>query len=176
MNMHAPAGRAAACSISTMRALAARPGASSTGASGRLRSPVPSRAANESAPTSVDPPPIVHLDELDGSSSDTFYGSLAERGDEVTNVVICYTSKCLPCKMAKPLMKEWEEDLLSQGKLVRFWQFALTLPHKDVALSLGVNTSPQFLVIRGGKVLLHTRGKASVDEVREFVYETARGQ
>jgi hypothetical protein len=71
-------------------------------------------------------------------------------------------------------MREWEEELVCEGKRVRFWQFALTLPHKEVAMSLGVNTSPQFLCIRDGEVLMHKRGKAAVDDVRDFVYGAAQ--
>ena len=67
-------------------------------------------------------------------------------------------------------MKEWEEVLAAQGKSVRFWQFGLTLPNKDVALSLEINSSPRFLCIRNGEVLCHMRGKAAMDDFKEFVF------
>lgn len=127
--------------------------------------------SNGSSQPLPDDIPIVHLEELDGSSEEKFYTSLGERGPETLNVIICYTAKCLPCKMTKPLMKEWEADLLGQGKAVRFWQFGLTLPHKDVALSLDINSSPRFLCIRNGQVLCHMRGKAAVDDFKRFVFE-----
>ena len=76
----------------------------------------------------------------------------------------------MPCKLAKPQMKEWEEELQAQGRDVRFWQFGLTLPHKDVPLSLGVNSSPRFVCIKNGEVISHMRGKAALEDFKTFVY------
>ncbi len=121
-------------------------------------------------PLASDVSPSINLEELDGRSTEAFYAALGERGPDTLNAIICYTAKCLPCKATKPLMKEWEEALTAEGKAVRFWQFGLTLPNKDVALGLGVNSSPRFLCIRDGEVLCHMRGKAAVDDFKAFVF------
>jgi len=168
------------------------------------RSSVVFRSAQDPDAIAARDIPIVNLEELDGSSADAFYSSLAERGPETLNVIVAYTAKCMPCKLAKPQMKDWEVELQSQGRNVRFWQFGLTLPcvltststtvrprlshyalshyalshyalrsidrHKDVAKSLGVNSSPRFLCIKDGQLMAHMRGKAALEEFKTFVY------
>ena len=42
--------------------------------------------------------------------------------------------------------------------------------HKDVAKSLGVNSSPRFLCIKDGQLMAHMRGKAALEEFKTFVY------
>lgn len=147
--------------------VSARPGHLCGGRKPQSRHDRVVRAAQEPVANDV---PVVNLEELDGRSPDVFYAALDERGPDTLNAIICYTAKCLPCKAAKPLMKEWEEVLAAQGKSVRFWQFGLTLPNKDVALSLEINSSPRFLCIRNGEVLCHMRGKAAMDDFKEFVF------
>jgi thiol-disulfide isomerase/thioredoxin len=117
-------------------------------------------------------PRHTEFEELHG---DSFWEVL---GEEQTrnqlNVVICYTSKCMPCKLAKPIMAEWEEDLVQgQGKQVKMFQFALTMPNKDCALAMDVRSSPTFLVIRDGEIVSRGKGKAALDDIKEFVYANA---
>jgi len=81
-------------------------------------------------------------------------------------VVICYTSKCLPCKEVKPLMKEWEKGY---NGAVNFFQFALTMANKDTAIAMDVRSSPTFLVIRNGEIVFRCKGKVNVMEVKTYL-------
>eukprot|EP00890_Picochlorum_soloecismus_P001419 jgi/Picsp_1/2278/NSC_05742-R1_thioredoxin len=81
-------------------------------------------------------------------------------------VVICYTSKCLPCKEVKPLMKEWEAGYNGQ---VSFFQFALTMANKDTAIAMDIRSSPTFLVIRNGEIVFRCKGKVNVMEVKTYL-------
>ena len=111
------------------------------------------------------------FEELHGES---FWDVLGEQAKNQLNVVICYTSKCMPCKLAKPIMAEWEEDLAQgQGKQVKMFQFALTMPNKDCALAMDVRSSPTFLVIRDGEIVSRGKGKAALDDIKAYVYAHA---
>lgn len=117
------------------------------------------------------PPPSIEFEELHG---DSFWNVLGNQPSKQLNVVICYTTKCMPCKQAKPIMATWEEDLVQgQGRLVRMFQFALTMPNKDCALAMDVRSSPTFLVIRDGEIVCRGKGKAALDDIRDFVYTNA---
>lgn len=111
------------------------------------------------------------FEELHGES---FWSVLGNQPTKQLNVVICYTSKCMPCKQVKPIMAEWEEDLVQgQDRLVKMFQFALTMPNKDCALAMDVRSSPTFLVIRDGEIVCRGKGKGALDEIRDYVYENA---
>lgn len=117
------------------------------------------------------PPAGVEFEELHGES---FWDVLGEQPENQLNVVICYTSKCMPCKMAKPVMASWEDQLVGeQGKRVKMFQFALTLPNKECALGMDVRSSPTFLVIRDGEIVSRGKGKAALEEIKDFVYQNA---
>ena len=91
-----------------------------------------------------------------------------EQPSNMLGVVLCYTSKCLPCKECKPIMEEWAKEL--DGK-VRFYQFALTLPNKEVALGMDVRSSPTFLVFgRHGEILTRSKGRAGLEDIRTYIY------
>lgn len=104
---------------------------------------------------------------------DSFWDVLGSQPQDQLNVVICYTSKCMPCKQVKPIMAGWEEDLVEHGKSVKMFQFALTLPNKDCALAMDVRTSPTLLVIQSGEIVSRGKGKACVDDIRDYVYKHA---
>lgn len=98
------------------------------------------------------------LQELQG---DTFWETLGKRPAGSRSVVLCYTSKCMPCKEVKPILEGWAKTMPDVG----FYQFALTLPNKECALSMGVNSSPTFLVIQDGTCVSKMKGKASLSDL-----------
>lgn len=111
------------------------------------------------------------FEELHG---DSFWNVLGEQPNNQLNVVICYTSKCMPCKQVKPIMAEWEKELVhEQGKHVKMFQFALTMPNKDCALAMDVRSSPTFLVLRDGEIVHRGKGKAAVDDLKAYIFENA---
>lgn len=105
--------------------------------------------------------------EFEDLQGDTFWEVMkcVQPRDKIA-VVICYTSKCLPCKEVKPLMKEWEAEF--QGA-VSFFQFALTMANKDTAIAMDVRSSPTFLVIRNGEIVFRCKGKVNVMEVKAYL-------
>lgn len=111
------------------------------------------------------------FEELHG---DSFWNVLGEQPKNQLNVVICYTSKCMPCKQVKPIMAAWEQELVhEQGKHVKMFQFALTMPNKDCALAMDVRSSPTFLVLRDGEIVHRGKGKAAVDDLKDYIFENA---
>lgn len=91
-----------------------------------------------------------------------------EQPSNMLGVVLCYTSKCLPCKECKPIMEEWAKELDDK---VRFYQFALTLPNKEVALAMDVRSSPTFLVIgKDGEIVARSKGRAGLEDIRTFIF------
>lgn len=65
-------------------------------------------------------------------------------------------------------MEEWAREL--DGK-VRFYQFALTLPNKEVALAMDVRSSPTFLVIgKQGEIVTRAKGRAGLEDIRKFIF------
>ncbi|KAI8112120.1 hypothetical protein M9434_003444 [Picochlorum sp. BPE23] len=91
-----------------------------------------------------------------------------EQPSSMLGVVLCYTSKCLPCKECKPIMEEWAKELDDK---VRFYQFALTLPNKEVALAMDVRSSPTFLVIgKDGEIVARSKGRAGLEDIRTFIF------
>lgn len=53
---------------------------------------------------------------------------------------------------------------------VAFYQFALTLPNKEVALSMGVKTSPTFLIFKNTVRMETFRGGNNLHNVKKFIW------
>ena len=113
---------------------------------------------------------VPELEELQGG--DAFWERVRGRPVGTLSVVLCYTSRCMPCKQAKPILKEWE----TSGDMphVSFYQFALTMENKETALSMDVRTSPTFLVINEDGMVVHRlKGKAGIEPLKDYLLSYA---
>lgn len=120
-------------------------------------------AADAKAP----PPPssVAEEQDLPELSGLNFWSSIKSLPPSQLALVLCYTNSCVPCKAAKPQVIEWVKRT---GGRVAAFKFALTLPNKEVALAMGVNTSPQFLFFKGGELIETFRGGNSLPKVKEY--------
>jgi len=121
----------------------------------------------------ADPDSSVQTHEFEELEGESFWETMKLQPSDQLNVVICYTSKCMPCKLCKPIMADWEQELKQMNKMARFYQFALTMPNKDTALAMDVRSSPTFLVIRDGSIVKRAKGKVNLDEIKSYVFANA---
>jgi thiol-disulfide isomerase/thioredoxin len=103
------------------------------------------------------------LPSIEGS---TFWSTIKSLPPAQLAIVLCYTTKCIPCKAAKPKIIQWVKD---KGEKVTGFKFALTLPNKDVAIAMGVKTSPVFLFFKNGELIETIRGGKDLQLVKEFM-------
>ena len=100
-----------------------------------------------------------------------FYQTLNALPEQKLAIVMCYTSKCMPCQAAKPQIAEWIGRFPGGTGSVAAYKLALTLPNKDLALNdLGINSSPTFLFFKGGKRLDTFRGANKLPEVKKYLF------
>ena len=119
-----------------------------------------SAAAAEATATGGDE---ADLPSIEGPS---FWSTIKSLPPTQLAIVLCYTNKCIPCKAAKPIIIQWVKD---KGEKVVGFKFALTLPNKDVALAMGVKTSPVFLFFKNGELIKEIRGGKELQLVKEFM-------
>ena len=123
-------------------------------------------ALEEAAAEAKAPPPPSDnekdLAEIEGSS---FWSVIKSLPTSQLALVLCYTNSCVPCKAAKPQISEWVE---ASGGKVAAYKFQLSLPNKEVALGMGVNSSPQFLFFKNGELIEKFRGGNSLPQVKEY--------
>ena len=84
-------------------------------------------------------------------------------------VVVCYTSTCIPCRTVKPQIVELSR-FYRNGDKVSFYQFELVQQNKDVALQLGVQSSPTFLVFKNGMKFEVFRGSSTLPSLKKFLH------
>ncbi|KAH7624707.1 putative Thioredoxin F, chloroplastic [Nannochloris sp. 'desiccata'] len=119
------------------------------------------KAAAEAAAADADGE--ADLTSLEGP---TFWSTIKSLPPTQLAIVLCYTNKCIPCKAAKPIIIQWVKE---KGAKVVGFKFALTLPNKDVALAMGVRTSPVFLFFKNGELIKEIRGGKELQLVKEFM-------
>lgn len=100
-------------------------------------------------------------------TSENFLQTIKSQPHNNLTVVLCYTANCVPCQTAKPMLAELASKLDGQ---VAFYQFALTLPNKEVALSMGVKTSPTFLIFKNTVRMETFRGGNNLHNVKKFIW------
>ncbi len=104
--------------------------------------------------------------DLPAIEGPTFWSTIKSLPPTQLALVLCYTNSCIPCKAAKPIIIQWIKD---KGDTVTGFKFALTLPNKDVAMAMGVKTSPVFLFFKGGELIKEIRGGKELGSVKEFM-------
>ena len=104
------------------------------------------------------------LTELTGEN---FWKTIKALPPSQLAVVMGYTNSCVPCKAAKPQLIEWVDNL--EGQVAAF-KLALTLPNKEVAVGMGVRSSPTFLFFRGGELVETFRGGKSLPDVKAYLF------
>lgn len=116
-------------------------------------------AVSDSASDDGSEPDLPDLDHTN------FWSTIKGLPDGQLAVVMCYTSKCLPCKAAKPQVIQWVAD----AGTVAGYKFALTLPNKDTALAMGIKSSPTFMFFKNGGMLETMRGAGALPSVKAFI-------
>jgi thioredoxin 2 len=72
---------------------------------------------------------------------------------------------CGPCRMAAPEVARAAKDLAGQGVVLK----VDTERHPDLGARFGVRSIPNFIVLRGGKVVKEQAGLVSHDQLEEWV-------
>lgn len=112
-----------------------------------------------------------HVEEpcLPEISAENFWSEVdTESQDMRLVVVMCYTSTCIPCKAVKPQLIELSQ-IYKQGDKISFYQFELIHQNKDVAVQLGVRSSPTFIVFKNGLKFETFRGGNTLPLLKKFL-------
>jgi thioredoxin 1 len=102
-------------------------------------------------------------------SAENFWSAVdIESQDMRLVVVMCYTSTCIPCKAVKPQLIELSQ-IYKQSDKISFYQFELIHQNKDVAVQLGVRSSPTFVVFKNGVKFEIFRGSNTLPLLKKFL-------
>jgi thiol-disulfide isomerase/thioredoxin len=120
-------------------------------------------AAQAAADANSNEPDLIPIEGAD------FWSTIKSLPPTQLAICLCYTNKCIPCKAAKPIIIQWVKDINKKEEKVIGFKFALTLPNKDVAIAMGVKTSPVFLFFKNGELIHEIRGGKELPLVKEFM-------
>lgn len=125
--------------------------------------------------SSSSPPPPPKAAETVGGEPDLQEVPMAEYYDTVSRlssngellVMDFYTQWCGPCKLIRPILCEWAEEL--RGK-VNFRKFECSKENAPVGKELQVKSVPTFIVYKGGEEVGRVVGKQEA-KLRSLIEE-----
>lgn len=109
--------------------------------------------------------PIADDKDLFEVTQENYWDTIKGAGDSLV-VVDCYTDWCGPCKMIKPILIQWSEEM----KGVKFVKFNCNKQNKDLGKALGIKVAPTFFLYKNGDQVATMTG-AKVDQLRALVDE-----